>query len=125
MPTPGGVDVPHSSKGGLHPTCHLFQEYFEVGHFLLVDDNTAPWEERVPVAVHQHALHDRLREPRPLHARVSHAGGLRGSWAALGLPTPWLGEDSWREAPALPPPPRRPRQRAGLPATREGPAELP
>uniref|UniRef100_A0A8B9LYE7 Uncharacterized protein n=1 Tax=Accipiter nisus TaxID=211598 RepID=A0A8B9LYE7_9AVES len=65
MPTPGGIDVTHSSKGCLHPARHLFQEHLKVGNFLLVDDNTAPREERVPVAIHQHALHHRLREQVP------------------------------------------------------------
>uniref|UniRef100_A0A663FCN2 Uncharacterized protein n=1 Tax=Aquila chrysaetos chrysaetos TaxID=223781 RepID=A0A663FCN2_AQUCH len=73
MPTPGGIDVPHSSKGCLHPARHLFQEHLKVGNFLLVDDNTTPREERVPVAIHQHALHHRLREPRPLGASAGHA----------------------------------------------------
>uniref|UniRef100_A0A8C3E6U6 Uncharacterized protein n=1 Tax=Corvus moneduloides TaxID=1196302 RepID=A0A8C3E6U6_CORMO len=41
-----------------------------------MDDNAAPREERVPVAIHQHALHGRLREPRPLCARTSHAGAF-------------------------------------------------
>uniref|UniRef100_A0A8C0HP64 Uncharacterized protein n=1 Tax=Buteo japonicus TaxID=224669 RepID=A0A8C0HP64_9AVES len=71
MPTPGGIDVTHSSKGCLHPARHLFQEHLKVGNFLLVDDNTTPREERVPVAIHQHALHHRLREPRPLGASAA------------------------------------------------------
>uniref|UniRef100_A0A8U8AX09 Uncharacterized protein n=1 Tax=Geospiza parvula TaxID=87175 RepID=A0A8U8AX09_GEOPR len=81
MPTPGGIDVSHCSKGRLHPARHLFQEHIKVGHFLLVDDNAAPREERVPVAIHQHALHARLREPRRLCARAGHAAG-RASCAA-------------------------------------------
>uniref|UniRef100_A0A8C8BME3 Uncharacterized protein n=1 Tax=Otus sunia TaxID=257818 RepID=A0A8C8BME3_9STRI len=68
MPTPGGIDVTHSSKGCLHPACHLFQEHLEVGYFLLIDDNTAPREERVPVAIHHHALHRRLRDAPGLPA---------------------------------------------------------
>uniref|UniRef100_A0A8C5NRW3 Uncharacterized protein n=1 Tax=Junco hyemalis TaxID=40217 RepID=A0A8C5NRW3_JUNHY len=75
MPTPGGIDVPHRSKGRLHPARHLFQEHIEVGHFFLVDDNAASREEGVPVAIHQHALHARLREPRRLCARAGHAAG--------------------------------------------------
>ncbi|XP_009979702.1 PREDICTED: kidney-associated antigen 1 [Tauraco erythrolophus] len=86
MPTPGGIDVTHGSKGCLHPTRHLFQEDLEVGHFLLVDDNAASREEGVPVAVHQHALHRWLGEPRPLHARTSHAGQLQPSRAARAAP---------------------------------------
>lgn len=74
-PTPGGIDVSHRSKGRLHSARHLFQEHIKVGHFLLVDDNAAPREERVPVAIHQHALHARLREPRRLGARTGHAAG--------------------------------------------------
>lgn len=73
MPSPGGIDVTHSSKGCLHPTCHFFQEDLEVGHFLLIDDNAAPREERIAVAIHQHTLHHRLREERPLCASTSHA----------------------------------------------------
>uniref|UniRef100_A0A8C5T912 Uncharacterized protein n=1 Tax=Malurus cyaneus samueli TaxID=2593467 RepID=A0A8C5T912_9PASS len=41
-----------------------------------MDDNAASREERVPVAIHQHALHGGLREPRPLRARTAHAGGF-------------------------------------------------
>lgn len=73
MPTPGGVDVSHGSEGRLHPARHLFQEHIKVGHFLLVDDDAAPREERVPVAIHQHALHGRLREPGRLGAGAAHA----------------------------------------------------
>uniref|UniRef100_A0A803V3P9 Kidney associated antigen 1 n=1 Tax=Ficedula albicollis TaxID=59894 RepID=A0A803V3P9_FICAL len=40
-----------------------------------VDDDAAPREERVPVAIHQHALHGRLREPGRLGAGTSHAAG--------------------------------------------------
>lgn len=73
MPSPGGIDVTHGSKGCLHPTCHFFQEDLKVGHFLLIDDNAAPREERIPIAIHQHTLHQRLGEERPLCARTSHA----------------------------------------------------
>lgn len=73
MPSPGGIDVTRGSKGCLHPTCHFLQEDLKVGHFLLIDDNAAPREERIPVAIHQHTLHHRLREERPLCASTSHA----------------------------------------------------
>lgn len=110
MPTPGGIDVTHSSKGCLHPACHLFQEHFKVGHFLLIDDNTAPREERVPVAIHQHALHHRLREPRPLCASTSHARWLRTFCAAQATPTRCLHLLTQERVPAsatLSPPPWR------------------
>uniref|UniRef100_A0A8C3XGF0 Uncharacterized protein n=1 Tax=Cyanoderma ruficeps TaxID=181631 RepID=A0A8C3XGF0_9PASS len=94
MPTPRGIDVSHSSKGRLHPARHLFQEHIKVGHFLLVDDYAAPREERVPVAIHQHALHGRLREPRRLCARTRHAAGS----VRPALPEPPAPPENLRES---------------------------
>uniref|UniRef100_A0A8C0TLY1 Uncharacterized protein n=3 Tax=Canis lupus familiaris TaxID=9615 RepID=A0A8C0TLY1_CANLF len=56
-----------------------------------VDDHAAPREERVPVAVHQHALHDRLGQVAGPGAGAAHpprgdapGGLLRGRAAAAG-----------------------------------------
>ncbi|TEA21883.1 hypothetical protein DBR06_SOUSAS20010070 [Sousa chinensis] len=62
VPGPRGVDVPDGPKGRLNAARHLPEEGVEAGHLLFVEDETAPREEGVPVAVHQHALHDRLRQ---------------------------------------------------------------
>lgn len=62
MPGPRGVDVPNRSEGRLDAARHLLEEDVKAGHLLLVEDDTAAREEGVPVAVHQHALHDRLRQ---------------------------------------------------------------
>uniref|UniRef100_A0A8B9QJ81 Uncharacterized protein n=1 Tax=Apteryx owenii TaxID=8824 RepID=A0A8B9QJ81_APTOW len=50
-----------------------------------IDDNAAPREEGVPVAVHQHALHHRLREARPLSAQTTHARQPQTSCAAKAV----------------------------------------
>uniref|UniRef100_A0A8C3TST3 Uncharacterized protein n=1 Tax=Catharus ustulatus TaxID=91951 RepID=A0A8C3TST3_CATUS len=129
MPTPGGVDVSHGSEGRLHPARHLFQEHIKVGHFLLVDDDAAPREERVPVAIHQHALHGRLREPGRLGAGTAHAGaGSARPAAARPYRPAFLGKPP-RVCPASPreparslPGPEAPRAGARGPACPEGAA---
>lgn len=97
MPRPRGVDVPDGPKGSLNAACHLLEEDVEAGHLLLVDDNAAPREEGVPVAVHQHALHDRLRQVAGPGAGAAHlphgtpprlaslGGGTAGAPAASRL----------------------------------------
>lgn len=59
---PRGVDVPNCPKGCLHTARHFLEEDVEAGHLLLMNDDTAPGEEGVPIAVHQHTLHHWLRQ---------------------------------------------------------------
>uniref|UniRef100_A0A8C4LU98 Kidney associated antigen 1 n=1 Tax=Equus asinus TaxID=9793 RepID=A0A8C4LU98_EQUAS len=50
-----------------------------------MDDDAAPREERVPVAVHQHALHDRLRQVAGPGAGAAHLPhGTPGRLASQG-----------------------------------------
>lgn len=82
MPGARGVDVPDGSKGRLNAARHLLQKDVEAGHLLLMDDDAAAGEEGVPVAVHQHALHDRLGQVAGPGAGAAHL--------PRGTPPGWL-----------------------------------
>lgn len=56
------VDVPHGSKGRLHPAGHLSQQSVKIAHPLLVNHYTASLVVRVAVSVHKNVLHNGLRE---------------------------------------------------------------
>lgn len=60
VPGPRGVEVPHGPEGRPDAARRLPQQGVEAAA-LLTEHHAAPGEERVPVAVHQHALHGRLR----------------------------------------------------------------
>lgn len=82
MPGPGSIDVPDGSKGRLNATRHLLQKDVEAGHLLLMDDDAASREEGVPVAVYEHALHDRLGQVAGPGACAAHL--------PRGTPPCWL-----------------------------------
>uniref|UniRef100_A0A8C0KB24 Uncharacterized protein n=1 Tax=Canis lupus dingo TaxID=286419 RepID=A0A8C0KB24_CANLU len=72
-----------------------------------VDDHAAPREERVPVAVHQHALHDRLGQVAGPGAGAAHpprgdapGGLLRGRAAAAGGQARPYARTQGKDAPA-------------------------
>lgn len=69
---PRGVDVPNCPKGRLHTARHFLEEDVEARHLLLMNDDTAPGEEGVPIAVHQHTLHHWLRQVAGLGAGAVH-----------------------------------------------------
>uniref|UniRef100_A0A8C8VGT4 Uncharacterized protein n=1 Tax=Pelusios castaneus TaxID=367368 RepID=A0A8C8VGT4_9SAUR len=60
-----------------------------------MDEHPVPREELVPIAVHQHALHHRLRQERQLCARATHVPPRTAAATAGQLVLPTKG----REAP--------------------------